>query len=52
MFVYKHTGTIEYLKKLPTFLRTMQTLRGNNSRIVRIKDAKFSEYCFYMNKNK
>ena len=25
--------------------------RANNSRILRIKNAKFSEYCFYMNTN-
>ena len=29
----------------------MQTSRVNNSRILRIKNAKFSEYCFYMNTN-
>ena len=34
------------------FLRYLQTLRTNNSRILRIKNAKFSEYCFYINTNK
>ena len=38
-------------KKLAYFLRNLQTSRANNSRIVRIKNAKFSGYCFYMNKN-
>ena len=28
----------------------MQTLRGNDSRIHRVKNTKFSGYCFYMNK--
>ena len=37
---------LAYLK-----LRNLQTLRENTSRIVRIKDAKFSGYCFYMNTN-
>ena len=50
MFVYKHTETIEdFNKKL--FLRKMQTLRVNNSRIVWIKNAKFLEYYFFMNTN-
>ena len=29
----------------------MEISRGNNSRILRIINAKFSGYCFYMNKN-
>ena len=33
--------------KLVYFLRNLQTLRANNSRILRIKNAKFSGYCFY-----
>ena len=37
--------------KLAYFLRKLQTLRGNNSRIIRIKNAKFSRYCFHMNTN-
>ena len=32
LFVYKHTETIEYVKKYPTFyLRKIRTLRANNS---------------------
>ena len=50
-FVYKHSETIEYVKKFAYFLRNLQTLRTNNSRIPRIKTAKFSWYCFYMNTN-
>ena len=42
-FVYKHSETKEY------FLRNLQTARSNNSRIPRIKNAKFSWYCFSMN---
>ena len=38
-------------KKFAYFLRNLQTSRANNSRIVRIKNAKFSGYCFYMNTN-
>ena len=47
MFVYKHTETIKYVKKA-YFLRKIQTLRENNSRIFRIKKAKLSEYYFYL----
>ena len=50
MFVYKHTETIEFVKKRPT-LRKIQTLRVNNSRILRIQNATFSGYHFYMNTN-
>ena len=45
MFVYKHTETIEYVKK---YLRKLQILRANNSIILSIQNAKFSGY-FYMN---
>ena len=48
---YKHSETIEYVKKLAYFLRSLQTSLANNSRILRIKYAKFPGYCFYMNKN-
>ena len=51
MFVYKHTETIEYVKKIAYFLRKVQILRANNSRIIRIQNAKFSGYYFDMNKN-
>ena len=50
-FVYKHSETIEYVKNLPTFLRNLQTSRVNNLRILRMKNAKFPVYCFYMNIN-
>ena len=33
---------------LAYFLRHLQTARANNSRILRIKNAKFSGYCFYV----
>ena len=39
MFVYKHAAY---------FLRKIKTSRLNNSRILKIKNAKFSGYCFYM----
>ena len=32
IFVYKHTETIEYVKKVTYFLRKMQTSRENNLR--------------------
>ena len=38
-------------QKLAYFLRNFKTSRVNNSRILRIKNAKFSGYCFYMNAN-
>ena len=37
--------------KLAYFLGNLRTSRANNSRILRIKNAKFSGYCFYMNAN-
>ena len=49
MLVYKHTETMEYLKEVAYFLRKIQTLRQNNSRIFKIKNMKFSGYYFYMN---
>ena len=51
MFVYKHAETIEYVKKSAYFLRKIQTLRVNNSRILTIKNAKFSGYFVYVNLN-
>ena len=52
MFVYKHTDTTEYVKKVAYFLRRKkQSLRVDNTRNLRIKDEKFSEGHFYMNKN-
>ena len=35
--------------KVAYFLRKIQTLRVSNSRIPRTKNAKFSEYYFYLN---
>ena len=37
--------------KLTYFLRKIQTLKVCNSRILMMKNAKFSGYCFYMNLN-
>ena len=37
--------------KLAYFLRKIQTLRVNNSRVLTIKNAKFSGYYVYMNLN-
>ena len=50
MFVYKLTETIEYVKKQP-ILREIQTSRVNNSRIPKIRNAKFPGYCFSKNSN-
>ena len=50
-FVYKHSETKKYVKKLAYFLRNSQTSQVNNLRILRIKNAIFSGYCFYMNTN-
>ena len=50
MFVYKHAETIEYVKISLLFTK-IQTLRVNNSRIVTIKNAKFSGYYVCMNLN-
>ena len=50
-FVYKHSQAIECVKNKPTFLRNLQTSRANKLRILRIKNANFSRYCFYMNTN-
>ena len=38
-------------EQLVYFLRNLQTSRAINSRILRIKNVKFSGYCFYMNTN-
>ena len=38
-------------KKLAYFFRKLQTSRAKSSRILRIKKAKFSGYCFYVNTN-
>ena len=33
------------------FLRNLLTSRINNSRILRIRNAKYAGYCFYVNRN-
>ena len=38
-------------QKVPHFLRKIQTLRVNNSRIIRIQNAKCIGYQFYINTN-
>ena len=50
-FIYKHSEKIEYVKKLAYFLKNLQTSRPNNLRILSIKSAKLSGYCFYINTN-
>ena len=40
------------LQKLAYFLLHLQSSRTNNSKRFRIKNAKFSGYCSYMNTNK
>ena len=44
--VYKHSQTIEYAKDLAYFLRNLQTSPVNDTTILRIKNSKFSGYCF------
>ena len=50
MFVYKHVETIGILK-ISLLFKKNKILRVNNSRILTIKNAKFSGYHFYMNLN-
>ena len=50
-FVYKHSETIEYVKKLAYVLISPQNSRVNNSRILKNKNAKFPEFCFYLKTN-
>ena len=38
--------------KISLFLRNLQTSRAINSIILRIKNVKFSGYCFYMETNR
>ena len=49
--VYKHSETMEYDKKLAYFFTNLQTSWANYLRVLWIKKAKFSGYCFYMNTN-
>ena len=37
--------------KLSLLFKKFTTSRANNSRILRIKNAEFSGYCFYINMN-
>ena len=48
---YKHSETISYVKKLAYFLINLQTSRINNTKIPRIKNARFSGYSLYMNRS-
>ena len=43
---HKHLDTTEYIKNYS--IRNLQTLRANNSRIIKNNNAKFSGYCLYM----
>ena len=43
--LFRDTHTIRYVKSL----KNLQTSRANNSRILRMKNANISGYCFYMN---
>ena len=50
----EHRGrarTKQNMLKKAYFLRNLQTSRSNKPRILRIKNAKFSGYCFYLNTN-
>ena len=48
---YLFAETTEYVKEEAYFLRKIQTSRVNNSRILKIKNAKFSRDYFYINVN-
>ena len=53
MFVYKHTYKNNRIsEKLAYFLRKMQTLRVNNSRILEFNCAKFSGHSFFLYERK
>ena len=42
---------ITYLIQVACFKRNLQSSWANNSRILKIKNAKFAGYCFYLNTN-
>ena len=44
-------GNNRICQKLAYFLKNLQTSRADYSRILRIKNVKFSGYCFHMNTN-
>ena len=48
MFVYKHTEKIEH--RILLFFKKKKTSQVSKWRILRIKNAKLSGYCFYMNR--
>ena len=48
MLVYKHTETIEYIKKVDYFLREIQTSWVITGKFLGLKNVKFPWYCFYM----
>ena len=50
MLIYKYSETIQFVK-LSYFLRNLKASLVNNSIILRIKNAKFSGCCIYMNTN-
>ena len=50
MLLYKPTEAIEYVKISLLFNKNTNVM-GNNSKIHRIKNVKFSGLCFYMNPN-
>ena len=50
-YVKRLFTNIQKQQKLAYFLRNLTTSRENNSRIIEIKNVKFSGYCFYMNTN-
>ena len=50
MFVYKYTEITDMLKIRLLFKKNTNFL-VNNLRILRIRNAKFPQYCFYMNLN-
>ena len=41
---------MEYVKKYPTFLKKYLNFKGNNPRILRIKNAKFLGYYLCLSK--
>ena len=47
---YAHVRYVKNLK-FSLLLKKLKILRANNSRILRIKNTKFSGYCFDMNKH-
>ena len=49
----ENTSAVEFdsVLKYVELLRNVKTSWANNSRILRIKNAKFSGYCFYMKTN-